>query len=289
MQRRRSLKPYLFNGKELDTETGLYYYGARYYDPRVSLWLNVDPLAEKYPNISPYTYVANNPIKFVDYDGRDFGIYIDLKRKTVTIKATYYTTESDLNSANQAIKIWNDASGKYNYTYRNAAGNKVSLKINFELTTSVIKPENGESRLKAFDRILSKDKSGEANSYRILSDSKVEEGTNGTTSEGKSIMVKTSRAYTETGAHEIGHSLGADHSNSGILTSSSEDMNRSNDITSTNVADIMRAIKSTPTEPTKTKVPSGGLGRGTIHIDNNNLQTEKDYKNFRNGNITENK
>ena len=37
--------PYLFNGKELDTETGLYYYGARYYDPRVSLWLNVDPLS----------------------------------------------------------------------------------------------------------------------------------------------------------------------------------------------------------------------------------------------------
>jgi len=41
--------PYKFNGKELDEETGLYYYGARYYDPRVSLWLGVDPLAEKYP------------------------------------------------------------------------------------------------------------------------------------------------------------------------------------------------------------------------------------------------
>ena len=62
--------PYLFNGKELDTETGLYYYGARYYDPRVSLWLNVDPLAEKYPNISPYTYVANNPINAIDPDGK---------------------------------------------------------------------------------------------------------------------------------------------------------------------------------------------------------------------------
>ena len=66
MQRRRSLKPYLFNGKELDTETGLYYYGARYYDPRVSLWLNVDPLAGRYPHISPYTYVNNNPINLID-------------------------------------------------------------------------------------------------------------------------------------------------------------------------------------------------------------------------------
>ena len=39
--------PYLFNGKELDSDTGLYYYGARYYDPRVSIFLNVDPLVEK--------------------------------------------------------------------------------------------------------------------------------------------------------------------------------------------------------------------------------------------------
>ena len=62
--------PYLFNGKELDQETGLYYYGARYLDSKTSLWLNVDPLAEKYPNISPYAYVANNPIKYIDPDGR---------------------------------------------------------------------------------------------------------------------------------------------------------------------------------------------------------------------------
>ena len=61
--------PYLFNGKELDEETGLYYYGARYYDPVTSVWQSVDPLAEKYPSISPYTYVANNPIMFIDPDG----------------------------------------------------------------------------------------------------------------------------------------------------------------------------------------------------------------------------
>lgn len=68
MQRIRSLKPYLFNGKELDSETGLYYYGARYYDPRVSLWLNVDPLAEK--TMTPYAYVNNNPINLIDPDGK---------------------------------------------------------------------------------------------------------------------------------------------------------------------------------------------------------------------------
>ena len=62
--------PYLFNGKELDSEMGLYYYGARYYDPKTNIFLNVDPLAEKYPHISLYTYILNNPIKFIDLDGR---------------------------------------------------------------------------------------------------------------------------------------------------------------------------------------------------------------------------
>jgi RHS repeat-associated protein len=37
--------PYKFNAKELDKETGLYYYGARYYNPRASIWYRVDPLA----------------------------------------------------------------------------------------------------------------------------------------------------------------------------------------------------------------------------------------------------
>ncbi|MBP7307167.1 MAG: hypothetical protein KA987_13690, partial [Saprospiraceae bacterium] len=62
---------YRFTGKEVDEETGLYYFGARYYDPRISLWYGVDPLASKYPSISPYAYVANNPINAIDPDGRE--------------------------------------------------------------------------------------------------------------------------------------------------------------------------------------------------------------------------
>ena len=63
--------PYKFTGKELDEETGLYYFGARYYAPRESIWLSTDPLAEKYPNESPYIYCGNNPIVFFDPDGKD--------------------------------------------------------------------------------------------------------------------------------------------------------------------------------------------------------------------------
>jgi len=47
----------------------LYYYGARYYDARKSVWLSVDPLAEIYPETSAYMYCAGNPVKLVDPDG----------------------------------------------------------------------------------------------------------------------------------------------------------------------------------------------------------------------------
>ena len=62
--------PYKFNGKELDQETGLYYYGARYMNPVTILWYGVDALAEKYPSIGGYVYCVGNPIKFVDLDGK---------------------------------------------------------------------------------------------------------------------------------------------------------------------------------------------------------------------------
>ena len=62
--------PYLFNGKELDRETNLSYYGARYYDAKTSLWLNVDPLAEEQPNKGSYQFCSNNPINLIDPDGR---------------------------------------------------------------------------------------------------------------------------------------------------------------------------------------------------------------------------
>jgi len=95
--------PFMYTGKELDQETGLYYYGARYYDPRTSVWQSVDPILEKYMpdlddrlaavkqgkdyfpeqslpgmggvynpmNLAGYTYSHNNPVKYVDPDGNE--------------------------------------------------------------------------------------------------------------------------------------------------------------------------------------------------------------------------
>ncbi len=61
---------YTFSGKERDSETGYSYFGARYYHSDLSIWLSVDPLSDKYPNLTPYAYCANNPVILVDPDGR---------------------------------------------------------------------------------------------------------------------------------------------------------------------------------------------------------------------------
>ena len=58
--------PYLFNAKEYDEETGMYYYGARYYEPRIILWMSTDPKEETCPDISLYTYCHNRPINLLD-------------------------------------------------------------------------------------------------------------------------------------------------------------------------------------------------------------------------------
>ena len=87
--------PYLFNGKELDEETALYYYGARYYDPRTSVWASVDPLAEKYSEWNPYAYAFNNPLRFIDPDGRGPDDEItDHDRAMAKLAADVYQTEN---------------------------------------------------------------------------------------------------------------------------------------------------------------------------------------------------
>jgi len=66
---------YGFNGKEKDDEVTnqdgtSYDFGVRFYNPRVGRWLSRDPLEGKYPSLSPYNFVGNSPLVFIDPDGR---------------------------------------------------------------------------------------------------------------------------------------------------------------------------------------------------------------------------
>ena len=71
---------FTFTGKERDEETGYGYFGARYMDHELmTMWLSVDPMADKYPSISPYAYCAWNPVRLVDPDGRELTDFKDKK------------------------------------------------------------------------------------------------------------------------------------------------------------------------------------------------------------------
>ena len=88
--------PYKFNGKELDQETGLYYYGARYMNTVTSLWYGVDALAEKYIQTSAYIYGGGNPIRIIDPNGMGWVETED--------KKAYW--DERVNSAEECKRIW---------------------------------------------------------------------------------------------------------------------------------------------------------------------------------------
>jgi RHS repeat-associated protein len=85
-----------FNGKEKDDEVkgnnNSYDFGARIYDSRTGRWLSTDPLANKFPNESPYLFAGNNPILYIDPDGKKkvtSNTFVDTKTGvTLTITIT---------------------------------------------------------------------------------------------------------------------------------------------------------------------------------------------------------
>ena len=106
---------YTFSAKEKDSETGLSYFGSRYYSSDLSIWLSVDPQASKYPSLSPYTYCADNPVKLVDPNGEEIDDNLDKwKYNRDTKKLTwvsntggkYHQTVVETNNTSEGEKVY---------------------------------------------------------------------------------------------------------------------------------------------------------------------------------------
>ena len=96
-------------GKEFQGFNGLAWYdnNARFYDPILARFTTQDPLAEKYPWLSPYNHCANNPLRYTDKDGRILRdekgqIIYKTKGKTEIYKFFYYEDNSNIESPYEA-------------------------------------------------------------------------------------------------------------------------------------------------------------------------------------------
>jgi RHS repeat-associated protein len=93
-------KEYLYNGKELQEETGVYDFGWRQYDPVIGRMTTIDPLATNHFNLTPYNYVMNNPVLYRDEFGLDTGKVKPAPKpivlKEVKVTATKAKKKSDV-------------------------------------------------------------------------------------------------------------------------------------------------------------------------------------------------
>ena len=125
-----SLKRYKYVGKERDNETGLYYYGARYYADWIGRFVSVDPLQDKYPHYTPYQYAGNKPVSYIDLDGLEE----DDPNKNNQIN-DYYGDKKFDDFVNKAIERFGFSDDikldiKLNYVDGEFVGGSVSVSMN---------------------------------------------------------------------------------------------------------------------------------------------------------------
>ncbi len=128
-----------FSAKERDSETGLTYFGARYYSSDLSIWLSVDPMSDKYPSLSPYVYCADNPVKLVDPNGEEWFVNQDghIKEGENKEDHTLY-----------AVKGRHDVFGeRLTYHRGDRKGQYISMSIDDDIMNSFKTDDNGYSQM----------------------------------------------------------------------------------------------------------------------------------------------
>src|SRR5690625_2685502 len=145
---------YKFNGKELDEETGLYYYGARYYNPRTSVWLSVDPIALWQPvqevehyiegqhnggyfnpqNMNVYGYTYQNPVRYVDPNGKQVDAVLKSQEEIdeFTKNGTQKAKWDNVKNLQNAFQVNGHGNSKYMLNYIDGKGvGKIDGPISF--------------------------------------------------------------------------------------------------------------------------------------------------------------
>ena len=112
---------YGFNGMEKDDEVkgggNSYDFGARIYDPRLGQWLSLDPLVTKYPALTPYGFCSNNPIIFIDFDGKDFVLSTNYTYDgTTTPTNIHQLGNTSLDKTNPLALQYNETTKEFDFT-----------------------------------------------------------------------------------------------------------------------------------------------------------------------------
>jgi RHS repeat-associated protein len=113
--------PYRYNGKELEAMNGLneYDYGARRRETGIPVWTAIDPLCEKYYGMSPYTYCTDNPIRFIDPNGKWLGLpSLDEIAKKTTQTINFIATTVSRASTSYATEVSKTANNANNVTQK---------------------------------------------------------------------------------------------------------------------------------------------------------------------------
>ena len=250
---------YTFSAKERDSETGLSYFGSRYYSSDLSIWLSVDPMSDKYASLSPYTYCANNPVKLVDPNGEDYEV--EVNGNTITIRATYYVTKDAKEGVEMAFNYFTCQDQNLSYTMEN--GEVYSIRFDLKVVGDY---DTWDEAYAA----ASKSGNNYSNVCRI--DETREENALGQTEAGRVITIRPDCSIDyRTYAHEIGHTLGFSEWSFELMLSGGGrwDMGLYNEYIQQS---MMRATIPTKATPTIVTSPNGhvekttweNIGRGYI-------------------------
>ncbi len=214
-------------GREHDNETDLGFYGVRLCEPEYGRFLSTDVLWAKYLPLQPYQYAGNEPVGKVDRNGKDYDLIIDEQTKTMNVKATFFVDGKTEFAAKEAA-------GKLNAFQ----GTEVSLRgvtytLTFEVKVALSESPN-EAVLSAkqgqYDEATGElIKEGEFASNGISTIDDASTSINSTAaastgSDGRTISVRERYASDpDVILHEMLHTFGVEHTNTGVMTSSMND------------------------------------------------------------------